>query len=84
MRHGNIEPERRDMGITLKMARVGKGLTQTEAARQIGVTDTTLRKYEKGKSFPDVPTIKKIEALYGVTYDQLIFVPSEYGLTVTK
>ena len=67
------------MGITLKMARVGKGLTQREAADQIGVTDTTLRKYERGESFPDVPTIKKIEKAYGVTYDQLIFVPEDYG-----
>lgn len=63
------------MEITLKSARVNKGLTQKKAAELIGVTEDTLRRYENGKTFPDVPTIKRIEDVYGVPYANLIFCP---------
>ena len=63
------------MEITLKGARVNANLTQAQAAKLIGVSKDTLRHYEKGKSFPDVPTIKKIEQAYGVTYAQIKFLP---------
>lgn len=61
--------------ITLKGARANKGYTQEKAAQLIGVTVDTLRNYEKGKSFPDVPIIKKIEDVYGIPYSQLKFLP---------
>lgn len=60
--------------ITLVAARVNAGLTQEEAAKMLGINVGTLRNYEKGTSFPDVPMIKKIEELYGVSYNDLIFV----------
>lgn len=61
------------MSITLKSARINKGLTQVEAAKLIGVTKDTLSNYERGKSYPDVPIIKKIEQVYGVTYSEIKF-----------
>lgn len=67
------------MAITLKSARVNKGLTQMEAAKIIGVSTDTLRNYEMGKSFPDVPIIKKIENTYGIPYSDLIFLPQNNG-----
>lgn len=67
------------MAITLKSARVNKGLTQAKAAEIIGVTADTLSNYERGKSYPDVPIIKKIEAAYGVSYSDLIFLPQNNG-----
>ena len=63
------------MKVTLKAARVNKGLTQTEAAKRIGITVDTLANYEKGKTYPDVPVLKKIEAVYGIGYNNLIFLP---------
>lgn len=63
------------MPITLKSARINKGLTQVEAAKLIGVTKDTLSNYERGKSYPDVPIIKKIEQVYGVTYSEIKFLP---------
>lgn len=59
--------------ITLEAARVNKGLTQTAAAKVLGCTADTLRRYEKGKSFPDIPMIKKMEDLYGVPYSNINF-----------
>lgn len=63
------------MAITLKSARVNKNLTQAEAAKKLGISTYTLSNYERGKSFPDVPTIKRIEDLYGLPYSELIFCP---------
>ena len=61
------------MEITLKSAIVNKGYTQEEAAKLIGVTTDTLRNYEQGKSFPDVPIIKKIEDVYDIPYSNIKF-----------
>ena len=60
-------------GITLKAARVNAGLTQKKAAEMLGISEFTLINYEKGKSSPDVHTLKKIENLYGVPYQRIIF-----------
>ena len=70
------------MGLTLKAARVNKNMTQIEAAREIGVSKDTLSNYECGASFPDVPIIKRIEEVYGVSYSELIFLPQNNGKTV--
>lgn len=67
------------MAITLKSARVNRGLTQVKAAELIGITVDTLSNYERGKSFPDVPIIKRIEEVYGVPYNDLIFLPANNG-----
>lgn len=65
--------------MTLKTARDRRGLKQQEAARLIGISVDTLSNYERGKSYPDVPIIKKIEEVYGVTYNQLIFLVKNNG-----
>lgn len=67
------------MPMTLKSARVNKGLTQKQAAEKIGITVDTLSNYERGKSYPDVPVIIRIEQVYGVSYSDLIFLPKNYG-----
>lgn len=59
--------------ISLKAARVNKGLTQEAAAKMLGISVFTLINYESGKSYPDVPIIKKIEKVYGVPYHMLNF-----------
>ena len=67
---------------TLKQAREERGYTQAEAAKLIGISVETLGNYERGKSYPDIPTLRKIEELYGVPYDRLIFLPLDYDKTV--
>lgn len=69
---------------TLKAIRVMRGISQGDAARELGISPDTLRSYEQGKSFPDVLMIKKIEDLYQVSYDELIFLPEDYGKTVKE
>ena len=71
----------KDMRMTLKMARELSGLTQSEAALKIGVSTDTLGNYERAKSYPDIPILRKIEKVYQVKYSQLIFLPLDFGLT---
>ena len=70
--------------FTLRTARELRGLTQAEAAKGLGIGKDTLSNYERGKSYPDVPVIRKIEELYGVSYDQLLFLPLDYDFTVNQ
>ena len=67
---------------TLKQAREARGYTQAEAAKLIGVSTDTLGNYERGKSYPDIPVLRRIEEVYGVPYDRLIFLPLDYDKTV--
>ena len=67
---------------TIKTARDRLKITQKEASKMIGISEDTLSNYERGKSYPDVPIIKKIEAVYKVSYNQLIFLPQDNGKTV--
>jgi transcriptional regulator with XRE-family HTH domain len=59
--------------ITLKAARVNKGFTQAEAAKAIGVSEDTLWNYESGRSYPNVPIIKRIEDVYGIPYSDILW-----------
>ena len=59
--------------ITLEAARVNAGLTQEKAAELLGISKYTLINYELGKSFPNVPMIKKLEDLYGFEYKDIFF-----------
>ena len=69
------------MAITLKAARVNAGLTQAEAAAKLRISPEALSRWEKGKTFPTVPQITQIEELYGVTYADINFLPTNIGLT---
>jgi hypothetical protein len=53
-------------------------ISQLEAAKLIGVSKDTLSNYERGTSFPDVPIIEKIEKVYDIKYDQIIFLTNIY------
>lgn len=70
-----------NMRVSLKQARELRGLKQVEAAEKIGISTDTLGNYERGKSYPDIPVLRKIEEVYGIPYDRLIFLPLDFGLT---
>lgn len=59
--------------ISLKAARVNAGLTQAESAERIGVSVSTIKNWEVGRSFPNQPMIEKICEIYGVSYDYIKF-----------
>lgn len=69
------------MKITLKAARVNKGLTQADVAKKVRKSKNTIVNYENGKSTPDIETGKALAALYGVSIDDLIFLPYDCALS---
>ena len=62
--------------ITLEAARVNAGYTQKGAAEKLGISNTTLCNWEKGTSFPNAQQIDQICSLYGLSYDNIIFLPN--------
>jgi transcriptional regulator with XRE-family HTH domain len=63
--------------ITIKSARVNVGLSQKEAADRLGISNKTLGNWENGITFPPADKIPEICELYGVSYDNLNFLPSD-------
>lgn len=61
------------MAITIKAARVNVGLTQENAAKELGITRQTLASYEAGRTSPDMELGKRMARLYKTTVDNLIF-----------
>ena len=70
------------MKLTLKAARVNADLKQYQVAKTIGVDISTLSRYERGLGSPDVKVAKKLSELYGVPFDDLIFLSQNNALSV--
>lgn len=62
--------------ISLKAARVNANLSQKEVATKLNISNKTICSWENGMSMPKADQIAKLCELYGVSYDMLIFLPS--------
>ena len=69
------------MKITLRAARVNAGLTLDEVTKIVKKSKNTLISYEKGRSVPDIETGKTLATLYGVSVDDIIFLPRNCALS---
>lgn len=61
-------------------ARLGRMVTQTEVGAKLGVTGTSVGRYEQGQKEPPLATFAKLAKLYGVSPCWLCFgivVPAE-------
>ena len=63
------------MKLTLKAARVNAGLTQKGAAERLGVSNKTVCGWENGATTPNIQYVNAMCELYGVSYDNLNFLP---------
>lgn len=63
--------------ISIRSARVNVNLSQKEAADALGVSNKTLGNWENGITFPPADKIPAICDLYGVSYDNLNFLPTD-------
>lgn len=59
-------------GATISSLRKEKGMTQLELARQMGVTDKAVSKWERNLSFPDVASLPKLAEVLGTSVDELL------------
>jgi len=60
------------IGNKLKGMRIEKGLSTIEIAEKLGVSESTYRRYESDKSFPDIFTLDKIAKIYGKNLSDLL------------
>jgi transcriptional regulator with XRE-family HTH domain len=63
--------------ISMKAARVNAGLSQKAVADRLGVSNKTIGKWEDGITYPPADKIPEICELYGLSYDNLNFLPSD-------
>ena len=59
------------MRLTIKAARVNKGLTQADMAAALHVNKKTVSSWETGKAKPSLDKVEPICALLGVKYDDI-------------
>ena len=59
-------------GATIKRLREAKGITQTQFAEQIGVSDKAVSKWETAKGLPDITLIEPLAKALGVSVMELM------------
>ena len=56
----------------LQELRKSKGLTQEELAKELFVSRTAVSKWESGRGYPSIDSLKEISRFFSVTIDELI------------
>ena len=59
-------------GAAISALRKERGMTQLDLARQMGVTDKAVSKWERDLSFPDVASLPKLAEVLGTSVDDLL------------
>ena len=60
---------------TLVQLRKGKQWTQKEAAKKLGVSDSTLSKWENATKYPTIDQVWLIEDVYDIPMSGINFLP---------
>lgn len=66
------------MAWSIRAARVNAGYTQKQAAQALGVSESTVIKWEKGSSVPLADKFVEMCQLYNVSMDD-VFLPTKVG-----
>ena len=64
-----------ELRISLAAARVNANMNQEQACKAIGVTKQTLCNWENGKTHPSIEKAERISQVYGIPYQNIIFLP---------
>ena len=64
--------EKKTLGMTVSALRKEKGMTQTQLAEQLGVTDKAVSKWERDISCPDINTLPRLAEILGVSVNDLM------------
>lgn len=71
------------MQVSLRAARVNANLTQHFVSDEMGVANSTLVNWEKGKTFPTVPQLMRLCKMYHCSPSD-IFIPETLPLSKRK
>ncbi len=61
-----------EFGEKLQMLRKSKGITQEELAESLYVSRTAVSKWESGRGFPNIDSLKEISKFFSVSIDDLL------------
>lgn len=61
-----------EFNVKLQQLRKQKGLTQEQLAEQLYVSRTAISKWESGKGYPNIESLKCIAKLFSITIDELL------------
>lgn len=59
-------------GIQLKKLRESKNMSQAELAKELYVSRSAVAKWEQGRGFPNIDSLRQIAQLFEVTIDELV------------
>ena len=62
----------KSIGETIATLRKEKGMTQSQLAEKLNVTDKAVSKWERDLSCPDINTISKLADVLGVSVEELL------------
>lgn len=71
-----------ELNVKLQELRKQKGMTQEELAEALFVSRTAVSKWESGRGYPNIESLKAISKFFGVTVDQLL--SGEELLTISE
>lgn len=66
------------IGETIEKQRKAKGLTQSELAKKIGVSNTAISKWENGNNLPDITLIEPLSEILGIDKLLLFTTKNDY------
>lgn len=61
-----------ELSEKLQQLRKQKNMTQEQVAEQLYVSRTAISKWESGKGYPNIDSLKRISKLFAVTIDELL------------
>ena len=68
----NCEEEKMEFHEKLAELRKNRGLTQEELAKALFVSRTAISKWESGRGYPSIDSLKELSRFFSVTMDELI------------
>ena len=64
--------DKTSLGSTIAALRKERGMTQLDLARQLGITDKAVSKWERGLSCPDLYTFPRLAEILGASVEELM------------
>ena len=78
-----IEGDVFDFGLRLRRLREGRGMTQGELAKKLGVSKETIYRYEHNLQYPSLKTAIRLAVLLRTSLDYLTGIDNEYTIRLS-
>ena len=71
-----------DFGLNLKKLREEKGYSQTQVAKKLNISKSSICKYENNQSAPSVDILITLALIYGVSVDYLVGIQKDKTISI--